>query len=123
MNHGTLPVNGIAALVVSISLAIGAQILFKYGASRIPIFNGSILEWMSHIISTGILAALALYFISAILYIYALRFIPLSIASPTIAISYAIIVLLSAWLFQEPLVVNKVIGVILIGAGVIFLWL
>lgn len=123
MNHGPLPVNGIAALVISISLAIGAQLLFKYGANRIPSFGGSLFEWVGHIISTGIPIALTLYFVSAILYIYALRSIPLSIASPTIAVSYAVIVLLSAWIFHEPLVLNKIIGVVLIGAGVIFLWL
>ncbi|MEJ2406128.1 MAG: hypothetical protein P8171_17870 [Candidatus Thiodiazotropha sp.] len=79
--------NGIIALATAIALAVGSQLIFKYGATRIPVWEGSVVSWMDHMIRSGIPFALFLYFISAILYIYALRFIPLSIASPSIAIS------------------------------------
>ena len=63
-----------------------------------------------------------LYFISAILYIYSLKKIDLSIAYPTISLSYIAIIFLSFLLFGETITLLKIIGCAIIILGVFLVW-
>ena len=63
----------------------------------------------------GLFAAFA----ASLCWMVAMTKLPLSQAYPYTAASFVLVVLGGAWLFSEPLTTNRVIGVVLIGAGVI----
>lgn len=58
------------------------------------------------------------YFGSAILYIIALRKIPLSVAYPTIALTYPLTIVLAFFLFGEQITTVKILGALTILFGV-----
>ena len=105
------------ALLLAIVFAVIAQLLFKS-------FTQLQLNTISdYIFNPQLIGGLALYFISAILYIYSLKKIELSIAYPSISISYIGVLFLSYILFNEALTINKLAGTFIIVLGVILLWL
>jgi multidrug transporter EmrE-like cation transporter len=55
-------------------------------------------------------------------WVQALTLIPLSLAYPTAATSYVMIAFLSRYLFDEPLTINRVLGMVLIIGGVALLY-
>ncbi len=107
-------------LFFSIIIASCAQILFKFYTINQSITppNG----FLESILNIKLIAGFFLYFCSSILYILALKNIDLSIAYPTIAVSYILIIVLSFFIFKESISLNKIIGIILITLGVSFLW-
>jgi multidrug transporter EmrE-like cation transporter len=64
---------------------------------------------------------LGLYGGSALLYIVALRKIPMSVALPCTAVSYVIIALIGHYGFAEPLGISKIAGIAMICLGVMML--
>jgi drug/metabolite transporter (DMT)-like permease len=108
-------------LLTSIVLGAGGQLLFKH-ASRIlhaPSTLG-IWRWLIEVFTTGsVLAAFACFVVSAVLWLIALRDTPLSVAYPMVALSYIIIFAGSYFLFSEPVTWGKVIGAVLIIAGIV----
>lgn len=69
-------------------------------------------------LATGFL----LYFLSAILYIYSLKKIDLSIAYPTVSLSYVAILFISFLIFGEAITLFKILGCSMIILGVFLLW-
>ena len=67
------------------------------------------------------LAGLACYVGSALCYLVALQGLPVSVAFPSVAVSYVAISLLAALLWSEPLGASQVAGIGLICAGVVLL--
>ncbi len=67
-------------------------------------------------------SGLFLYFLSALLYIYSLKKIDLSIAYPTISLSYIAIIFISFFMFGEAITLFKIIGCAIIILGVFLLW-
>jgi multidrug transporter EmrE-like cation transporter len=61
------------------------------------------------------------YGAGALLYIIALRKIPMSVALPSTAASYIVIALIGWWFFQEPLGAQKLAAIFLIATGVVLL--
>ncbi|NPA76688.1 MAG: EamA family transporter [Candidatus Diapherotrites archaeon] len=102
----TVPVEtyGLASIITSAVLASIGQILYKIGV------DGN--SW------TAILAALGIYGISTIFYIYGLKTVPLSVAYPMISISYIIVTIAAAQMFGEAITASKIIGILLIMAGI-----
>ena len=108
----------ISLLFASIILAVFAQLLFKAFSLSKP----EDVEIYFYLINYKLLGGFLLYFLSAILYLYALKKIDLSIAYPTISISYILIIFLSYYLFGEAVTSYKILGSILILLGVFFIW-
>lgn len=109
------------ALGTAILCSMVGQVLLKLGAEGLSGqglgvggFVGQVLRWQT-------LLGLCLYGGSAFLYILALRRIPMSVALPCTAASYALIALIGWWFFNEPLGMQKVAAILLIGAGVVLL--
>ena len=100
------------SLLVSILLGIGGQLLLKVSAAR---SSGSII---AQLFAPLTICGLGLYFISALGYMYALRKLPVSVAFPTVALSYPIVALLAYWTAGEQLGLNRMIGIGLVVAGV-----
>jgi small multidrug resistance pump len=102
-----------SALAVAILFGVWAQTLLKSGASA-----NSLLE---QILAPRSIAGLALYAVAAIFYMYALRKIPVSVAFPSVSLSYVLVVVAAYWFFDEPLGWSKLAGIALVCAGVFLL--
>jgi small multidrug resistance pump len=102
---------------VSLGLAIATsmvgQTFLKLGASA-PSFVEQLFDWRT-------ILGLALYGGSALLYIVALRRIPMSVALPCTAVSYVVAALIGHYGFAEPLELPKIAGIAMICVGVVIL--
>lgn len=108
-------------LIVSMTLGITGQLLLKKGvlSSHLAANPTAILKT---VFSPLVFSGLALYAISAIVWLFVLQKFPLSVAYPTLAVTYVAIVFLSFFFIHEPISSNKVFGILLIFAGVFFLY-
>jgi multidrug transporter EmrE-like cation transporter len=98
------------ALAVGVLLGVAGQMLLKSGAS------GETL--LQQFLAPQSIIGLALYFAAALCYMYALRKIPVSIAFPSVSLSYVLVALLGFWLYGEALTLSKLAGIALVCAGV-----
>ena len=101
------------ALGVGILTGIAGQILLKAGADA-P-------DFASQLLRPSTLVGLALYGAAAFLYIVALRRIPVSVAFPSVSLSYAIVAVLGHLLFGEPFGMRQISGIVLIMGGVVLI--
>ena len=65
---------------------------------------------------------LALYGVSALFYIAAIRVIPVSMAFPSVSASYIIVSLGAHFLWSEAFGMTQVAGMLLIGGGILLLY-
>jgi multidrug transporter EmrE-like cation transporter len=100
-------------LALAITASMGGQTLLKAGAAA-PDFLGQLLDYRTII-------GLGLYGGAALLYIIALRRIPMSVALPCTAISYVAALLIGHYAFGEPLGPMQCGAMALICAGVVLL--
>jgi len=101
------------ALGLGILAGIAGQMLLKAGANA-P-------DYVSQLLRPSTLAGLALYGSAAFLYIVALRKIPVSVAFPSVSLSYAIVAVLGHFLFGEPFGLRQIGGIALIMGGVVLI--
>jgi small multidrug resistance pump len=101
------------ALGIGILAGIAGQLLLKAGADA-P-------DFVSQLLRLSTLAGLALYGSAAFLYIIALRKIPVSVAFPSVSLSYAIVAVLGHFLFGEPFGIKQIGGIVLIMGGVVLI--
>jgi small multidrug resistance pump len=102
------------ALAAAIMTAIGGQMLLKSGASGEGGFLAQLLRPHS-------MVGLVLYGGAAMLYMVALRRIPVSVALPCTAASYVVVLLLGHFLYAEPITPQKLMALVLICGGVVML--
>ncbi len=98
----------IALVVLCTIFTSFAQILYKYGAARLP----------EIITNAPLIAGLFLYGIGAVLLIVSFKGGDVSVLYPIIATSYVWVSLLSNYYFDEPLNMYKGVGIMLIIAGI-----
>ncbi len=113
-----IPFIYLSLLMVSILLGTFGQLSLKVAATHLELSSIKLLLTKNNFLFFGI----TLYAISLVCYVGALRQIPLSIAFPSISLGYIGVVLLSHWLFHEPVHPHQTIGLIMITLGVCFLW-
>lgn len=101
------------ALGIGILAGIGGQILLKAGADA-PTF-------ISQLMRPSTVCGLALYGSAAFLYIIALRKIPVSVAFPSVSVSYALVAILGHFVFGEPFGLKQIGGLALIMGGVVLI--
>jgi multidrug transporter EmrE-like cation transporter len=97
-------------LGLAIAISMAGQTLLKAGAGAEDILS-QLLDWRT-------LLGLCLYGGSAMLYIVALRRIPMSVALPCTAISYVAAAVIGHFAFAEPLGPGHLGGIALICCGV-----
>ena len=90
---------GLAALCAL--LGSSGQLLFKLGSSSVMLNFGS---WVTNV---KVITGMMLYGVSAILFIFALKYGSLSVLYPVIATSYIWVALLSNKVLGEPLSLPK----------------
>ncbi len=101
------------ALGIGILAGIAGQMLLKAGAEAT--------DFVSQILRPSSLCGLALYGSAAFLYMVALRKIPVSVAFPSVSLSYAIVAVLGHFLFGEPFGIKQIGGIALIMGGVVLI--
>lgn len=102
------------ALGGAIMVSLVGQVLLKAGAGGPGGFLAQLFRPLT-------LVGLVLYGGAALLYIVALRRIPMSVALPCTAASYVAIALIGHLAFAEPLGAQKLAAIALIAAGVALL--
>ena len=100
-------------LAAAIATSMAGQTLLKAGAS-VPNF-------MAQLFDLRTLTGFMLYGGAAVLYIVALRRIPMSVALPCTAASYVAAALIGHYAFAEPLGVMRIGAIALICVGVVLL--
>lgn len=102
------------ALAAAISVSLLGQVLLKAGA-------GGEGGFLAQLFRPATMVGLVCYGGAALLYIVALRRIPMSVALPCTAASYVVIALVGHFAFGEALGAQKVLAIALISAGVVVL--
>ena len=102
------------ALAAAISVSLVGQVLLKAGATG----EGGFLQ---QLFRPATVVGLICYGGAALLYIVALRRIPMSVALPCTAASYVVIALVGHFAFGEALGPQKLMATLLISAGVLVL--
>jgi small multidrug resistance pump len=101
------------ALAAAIVISMAGQTLLKAGAAA-PDFIGQLLN-------PSTIVGLGLYGGSALLYIVALRRLPMSVALPCTAVSYIAAAVIGHFAFAEPMGMMRVGAIGLICVGVVVL--
>lgn len=101
-------------LASAIGTSMIGQVLLKAGTLGTGGFLQQLLRWQTII-------GLGFYGGAAMLYIVALRKLPMSVALPCTAVSYVIIMLIGHFAFGESLGPQKIAAIALISAGVALL--
>lgn len=96
-------------LIASTLCAALGQVLFKAGAHRA--------ETLLHFFNAWILIGLFAYGVGTLLWIYVLSRMPLTVAYPFTALTFALVYLAGVFLFGEPMTLRALSGVILILGG------
>jgi small multidrug resistance pump len=102
------------SLIAAILIGIGGQIALKSGA------NGSTTV-VAQLLNPLTMIGLGLYVMAALCYVVALKKIPVSVAFPSVAASYAVVALFAHVLWDEPLGWPQMAGIVLIGGGVLLI--
>jgi len=102
------------ALAAAICTSLGGQVLLKSGATA----DGS---FLAQLFRPTTLAGLVLYGGAALLYIVALRKIPMSVALPCTAASYVAVLVIGHFAFGEAVTPQKLAAIGLICGGVVLL--
>ncbi|MBY0334275.1 MAG: EamA family transporter [Acetobacteraceae bacterium] len=101
-------------LAAAICTSLVGQVLLKAGATG----DGG---FLTQLFRPTTVIGLAAYGGAALLYIVALRKIPMSVALPCTAASYVVIALIGHLAFGEALGLQKVAAILLISGGVVLL--
>lgn len=94
-------------------ISAAAQILIKYGASALRSSD----PW-AMLTNPSLLIGYSLYGLMTVMFVFALKDEQLSILYPIIALTYVWVAVLSFYFFRESLNAYKVVGVLVIVAGV-----
>ena len=112
-----------AFIAIAVLLGAFGQVCMKYGMNaRPPMEPGQALSWyLRTVFSPYVFAGLMLYFISSLFWLTLLRWFELSFVYPLIATGYIVVMVLSYFFFKDNITWVRVVGVLLICAGVGFI--
>jgi small multidrug resistance pump len=100
-----------AALTAAIVLGGLGQLFLKSGAGRVATLTEQFQNPLT-------ILGLGIYALAALLYIVAIKVIPVSVAFPSVSASYILVGLAAHFLWNEPFGVAQVAGYLLIGCGI-----
>ena len=103
--------------LVNVLIMVAGQVLFRYGAKDKTFDSFSAV--VSVVFTPVVLLALFLYVCTTVLWLYILSSVPLSFAYPIQALAFPLVLILSMFLFKEPISISGWIGVAIIFIGVI----
>ena len=110
-------------IICAVLLTTYAQVIVKWRVSNNTVLTSGVFEKLIYLISMlfdpWILSAIFGAFIGGISWMAAMTKFELSYAYPFVSLSFVLVLLMSNIFFNESLTLYKVIGIILIVAGVI----
>lgn len=110
-------------IAVTIALTVFGQIAIKMQvlqAGPLPASGHDKLLFLIRLmLNPWIISAFAAAFLASVSWMGAMTKFPLSHAYPFMSLNFVIVLMLSGWLFQEPLSIIKIVGVALICVGTI----
>ncbi|WP_421659355.1 EamA-like transporter family protein [Leptothermofonsia sp. ETS-13] len=112
-------------LLITVFTAGAGQLFLKMGALKLGRVdtNNALSHVVSILFTPELVFGLALYGLSAVLYILLLTRVNLSAAGPAVAIGYIFSVLMGYFYFREAIPLSRLIGLGLIVSGVVLvLW-
>ena len=98
-------------LGLAILLGVAGQLVLKAGAET----SG---DGLAQFLSPWTIGGFGIYFLSALTYIVAIKKIPVSLAYPSVSISYGLLAVLAHLLWREPLTWQHWAGILLISSGI-----
>ena len=114
---------GFAYVLGTIFFTVYGQLILKWQVSKagaIPVpLSEKVPFLVSLIFSPWVLSGLAAGFLAFLCWLGALTKFQLSYAYPFMSLAFVFVMILSVALFHEPLTVGKILGVLLIIAGII----
>jgi drug/metabolite transporter (DMT)-like permease len=114
-----LPLIYVSMLCLYALAMAGGQLLFKSAALGTP-QRGALTEWTLDLLRNWqFFAALAIYFLLAVLWVWILRVVPLSQAYPFVALAFAVAPLMAGFWFGEPLSLRLLAGLTIILCGLL----
>jgi small multidrug resistance pump len=102
-------------LAAAILFGVAGQIALKSGAVASATIAAQFLNPLT-------ILGFAIYVAAALLYIVALKKIPISVAYPSVAASYVVVAILGHLLWNEPFGWPQIGGLLLIGGGVLLIF-
>ncbi len=99
-------------LFIGVVLGVAGQVLLKTGAER----SG---DGIAQFLQPYTIVGFGVYALAALFYIVAIKRIPVSVAFPTVSLSYVVLAVIAHYLWDEPLGTAQLLGIALIVAGVI----
>jgi small multidrug resistance pump len=102
------------SLISAILFGVAGQIVLKSGATATQTVAAQFANPLT-------LLGLAIYVLAALLYIVALKKIPVSIAFPSVAASYAAVAIIAHLMWNEPFGWPQLGGLVLIGSGILLI--
>jgi multidrug transporter EmrE-like cation transporter len=106
----------------TILLTVYAQIIIKWqvlGAGELPAEPADKLWFLARLlVNPWVVSALAGLLVATLTWMAAMTRLELSHAYPFVSFAFVLVVLCSAWLFNEPLTVTKLAGLALICIGI-----
>jgi drug/metabolite transporter (DMT)-like permease len=125
-DEGGSSINALLLIIVSVSIAVVAQLVLKLGVEGIGQVNLGNWESIRHFLlaavsSPQVLLGLALYGLSAVIWLVVLARVNLSYAYPMVATSYVLMLILSRFLLKEDVSLTRWIGVAIICLGVLIM--
>jgi multidrug transporter EmrE-like cation transporter len=111
--------------LVAILFLVGGQTLLKVGLNDIggiSLFDGNPLGSLLGLFRTPwIILGFVFYGVSAILWLDVLSKLDFSMAFPMVSLTYVFAVLIGRFVFQETVGLDRIVGVLLILAGLFFI--
>ena len=109
-------------ILVCVALGVGGQLLLKQGMSAdrdaVDRVSEVLPRLMKAALNPVVIAGFVLYFVSAALWLIVLTRAELSWAYPMLSLGYVFVVLLSRALFHEAVTPPRLLGTLVIVAGV-----
>jgi drug/metabolite transporter (DMT)-like permease len=113
-----MPIRSLLLTVLCVLMIAGGQLLFKSAAAQWK-FDGITWASAASFLSPLMIAALALYAVATVLWVYVLRTVPLSAAYAVFAFAFIIVPVLAHFVLDEPLSANVLIGGVIIVVGIL----
>jgi drug/metabolite transporter (DMT)-like permease len=117
MNLGHLSLPVIGGLVITPMIIAAGQVLFKLAAPRVG--NADVTGVFGLLTNPYLMIALTMYGLGTIVWVYLLKFVPLSFAHPFMAITFCLVPFLSWYFLGETLTWRNFAGIGFILAGLV----
>jgi multidrug transporter EmrE-like cation transporter len=112
-------------ILISVLLSVVAQILLKHGMSnnsvQAALNSDALTAGITIFTNISVLAGLAAYVSSAGIWLLVLSKIDVSKAYPFVGIGFIGTMMFAYWFLNEPLTLTKVVGTLLVLAGVLLI--